>query len=231
MSSLFKVNFSKKDYLKILIVMPMIRLLFPVDVQSQALAVCSTAAILDRVQLNTYITLIEKYLNAISTITAEFEQCDSRGFISNGYFFMKRIGGVFALKMDCKSSNGKVVLIKNDKVTYYNRELREKTETAIYTSPLAFLLDKKIDLHRNTKILSAMEENGRIIITFCQAFGDSDGAIKLVFQKEQLLAKEPAAIEQWVIFKNKSDLNDSIMITLKNQKYSTVANEEFDRYY
>jgi outer membrane lipoprotein-sorting protein len=191
------------------------------------------APITDRAKLDFYITLVEDYLNAINNITAEFEQRDSNGHLSRGDFLMKRINGVFALKMDYRPPNGMVMLIKDNRVTHYSRELKEKTVTTTHSSPLAFLLDKKISLRKNTKVLSAAEENGFVIMTLYLASGDNEGAIQFVFRKELLQAKKPGAIEQWAIFKSKKhmDFNEATIVTLQNQKYLDISSKEFSKYY
>jgi hypothetical protein len=222
------------DHLKTLTIVHMIHLLLLGDVKSQLppgnkkiSAPSADATAMDHGKLR---TLIEEYLNAINTITAEFEEQNSDG-ISDGRFFMKRINGIFALKMACKSSHGKVVLIKNNRFIQYDRALKEKTETTVYSSPMAFLLEKTLNL-KEIKILSVVEKDNKIIVTFCKASGDNEGAIRFIFQREQLLAKRPGAIEQWVIFKNKNNLTSgNVTVTLKNQKYASIANEEFEQCY
>jgi outer membrane lipoprotein-sorting protein len=163
----------------------------------------------------------EKYLNAVTTFEADFVQTDRYGQKSSGHFFLKR---PFLMKMDYRNPPTRTIIAKNNKIIHYDRELKEKTETSMYSSPLSFLLEKKIDLRKNLKMLSVYEETDCLSIKFCKQDDDAEGAVTLVF------SKNPLTLRKWIISldKNGESSAGSVEVVLSNTKSGhSVSAEEF----
>jgi outer membrane lipoprotein-sorting protein len=102
----------------------------------------------------------------------------------------------------------------------------EKTETSMYSSPLSFFLEKKINLRRNLKILSIENTGDSILIKCCKKDDEIDGAIALVF------SKNPLTLRKWIIFDDKKDESPgkSTEITLLNWKFGhKISDKEFEK--
>jgi outer membrane lipoprotein-sorting protein len=184
--------------------------------------------VVDQTLVDKYTKSIEDYLNGIKSLKAEFIQIDKDFKQSTGIFYIKRPN---LMKMDYLQPNTHVMIIKDNKVSHYNRELREKTETSIYSSPMAFLLDRKIDLRSNVNVLSLIEKENYVVITFCKKNDSDDGAIALVFLRDLLAKKDPRALDQWIIFKDKENLHDTVQIILINKQVDVVIpNKEFSTF-
>lgn len=168
-----------------------------------------------------YITQIENYFNGIKTLKADFIQIDKNGIESSGIFLLKR---PFLMKMDYIKPATHVVIAKKNKAIHFDKELNEKTVTSMYSSPLAFFMESTIKLKETVKILSVVDEGRLFSIIFCKKDKNTDGAIKMVFQKT------PFMLLKWEIFNSKKDItmDNSIQIILLNQESGkTISDKEF----
>ncbi|MDR2107270.1 MAG: outer membrane lipoprotein carrier protein LolA [Holosporaceae bacterium] len=166
----------------------------------------------------------EKYLNSVTTFEADFVQTDRYGEKSFGHFFLKR---PFLMKMDYRNPPTRVVIAKDNKIIHYDRELKEKTETSMYSSPLSFLLEKKINLRKNLKVLSVTDEADFLSIKFCRKNEEDEGAVTLVF------SKNPLTLIKWTVFSDSDDESFSgrVEISLLNPKSGhDIPAEEFKRF-
>lgn len=166
---------------------------------------------------------IENYFNTqLNFFESDFLQEDSKGNLSSGKMFLKRKKGLMKLKYNDPNPN--VIIVKDKKLTHFNRELKEKTQVSIYSSPLFFLLDKKLDLKKNLKILSLKENKNAVAVTFCKN-DDTEGAIKIIF------SKNPFQIQCWVIENKNSEFSRCTKIFLENPKFSASYSEkEFETF-
>ncbi|MDR0678100.1 MAG: outer membrane lipoprotein carrier protein LolA [Holosporaceae bacterium] len=170
-----------------------------------------------------YIEDVEKYLNDITTFEADFIQLDKYGRRSSGRFFLKR---PYLMKIDYIDPPTHVVIAKDNKIIHYNRELKEKTETSTYSSPLSFFLERKINLQSKIKVLSIQDESDFLSIKFCKKNENEDGAVTLVF------SKNPLTLRKWIIFSNKKDelSYENTEISLINWKSKHfISNKEFEK--
>ncbi|MDR2781083.1 MAG: outer membrane lipoprotein carrier protein LolA [Holosporaceae bacterium] len=175
-------------------------------------------------KVDAYIADVEKYLNDITTFESDFIQLDKNGRGSMGHFFLKR---PFLMKMDYKNPPTHVLIAKNNKIIHYDRELKEKTETSMYSSPLSFFLERKINLRENLKILSVQDVDDMLAIKFCKKDDDEEGAVTLIF------SKNPLMLRKWIVFPNKNDesLSETTEISLINWKFKhKISDDEFNKF-
>ncbi|MDR1334323.1 MAG: outer membrane lipoprotein carrier protein LolA [Holosporaceae bacterium] len=168
-----------------------------------------------------YVVEIEKYLNNITTFESDFIQQGGKGHVSQGHLYIKR---PFSMKMSYKNPQTHVVIAKKNKIIYYDYELKEKTETSTYSSPLSFFLERKIDLQKNLKVLSVQDEDDMLAIRFCKKDDDAEGAVILIF------SKDPLVLRKWIILPDKNDesLSGATEVSLLNWKTKhNISDEEF----
>jgi outer membrane lipoprotein-sorting protein len=183
--------------------------------------VCATASN----GVEDYVAEVEKYLNDLKTFESDFIQMDRSGSRSPGHFFLKR---PFLMKMTRGNPPTFVIIAKRKKIIYYDRELKEKTETTIYSSPLSFFLEPKIDLRNNVKMLSIHDDGDAVSIKFCRKNGEDDGIVTLLF------SKNPLTLRQWTISSHDDDglSISSTEISLFNWKSGhSIPDDEFQKFY
>ncbi len=157
---------------------------------------------------------IEKYFNEHDNCESNFEQTNSLGEISTGHFYLKRKKRCMKLVYD--EPNPHILIVSNNRLIHYDKELKEKTETSIYSSPLSFFLDKILDLQHNIKIVDILERDDLIAIKLSKIKDDDSGAIMLIF------SKKPFELISWIIFYDKNnDYGRYTKIELKNPKYNS----------
>lgn len=174
-----------------------------------------------------YIEKIENFFNRIKTFSADFIEISRIGKQSMGTFVLKR--RPTKLKMDYKTPPEKIIIVKDNKALYYDKELKEKTKSSIYSSPLAFLLDPKVDLRKNVEVISCNEANDTLTIAFKKKGGaeDEHGAIVLTF------SLNPFILVKWEIYRGSDRIGTEIpvQVYLQNQKIDQkVFDNSFDGY-
>jgi outer membrane lipoprotein-sorting protein len=166
---------------------------------------------------------VEEYFNGIKTFEANFVQIDKQGHGSVGHFFLKR---PHLMKMDYRVPSTQVIIVKNNKITHYDRELKEKTETSAYSSPLSFLLEPQISLERHLEILSVHDGKDEFSLKLCKKDGETDGAILLVF------SKNPLVLKKWILLEDKKNTAaGNTEVFLQNHKYGHyISDKEFEKF-
>ncbi len=154
---------------------------------------------------------LDNYFQKLIEITSEFEQIE-KNTISTGTFYLNKPKKF--MQMIYKEPASLEITLKNKKLIYYDRELKERTETSTHSSPLAFLLKNKVNLKKEVQILSTkLLPNNQLQVKLCKNKGD-DGAITLIFNKN------PLSLVGWIIFENQHDDSPkkSVEIWLINPK-------------
>lgn len=170
-----------------------------------------------------WIAKIEDYFNnELDSVKSDFTQIGSRGGISTGKIFFKRKKGL--MKLYYNDPNPNVVIVRDYKLTRFDRDLKEKTVISVYSSPLAFFLEKKVDLGKNVKVASLNESQNSIQITLKKNGDEDEGAITLLFSKKTFQLKG------WVILENNDD-GKQTQIILENAQFSVYfSDKEFDSF-
>ena len=162
---------------------------------------------------------VQKYFNDLKTFEAMFVQVDRYGNVESGYLWIKRPNRV---KMQYPK---RVVLVNDNRVINYDKELKEKSETSVYSSPLSFFLDKKVNFQEKLEVIYASESDDAIFAKFCKKDEDAEGAVLLVF------SKNPMELRKWIIFSDKNDESVGIEVSLFNWKTGeNISDNIFDKY-
>ena len=154
---------------------------------------------------------LEKYLQKLVEIKSDFEQID-KNVISKGNFYLNKPKKFMQMIYEAPASLE--ITLKNKKLIYYDRELKERTETSAHSSPFSFLLKNKVDLKKELQILNVqIMSNNQLRVKLCKKSGD-DGAMMLIFNKN------PLSLVGWIIFEDKNDesYQKSVEIRLINPK-------------
>ena len=170
-----------------------------------------------------WVKKIENYFNTeLDSVKSDFVQIGNRGSVSTGKIFLKRKKGLMRLYYNDPNPN--VVIVKDYKLTHFDRELKEKTIISVYSSPLAFFLEKKIDLQQNVKVISQNESRNSVQITLMKNKSENEGAVTLVF------SKKPFQLKGWIILEN-SNYSKQTKIVLKNAQFNVpFSDKEFDSF-
>lgn len=170
---------------------------------------------------------IEQFFNSINTFKSDFIEINSKGMQNSGFFILKRRPAM--LKMDYTIPPTKIIIVKNNKVNYYDKELKEKSITSVYSSPLAFFLDSKVNIRDNLETISHLKTNSTLVVVFRKK-NDTDeenGVVALVF------SLKPFQLAGWEIYRksDQMDIETPICVYLKKQKINQkISDDEFKGY-
>jgi outer membrane lipoprotein-sorting protein len=166
-----------------------------------------------------YLQKISAFLDGLTTLEADFLQFDENGNVIRGHIWLKKPS---LMKMRTPAY---VIILKDDKVAYYDLGLKEKTVTSAYSSPLSFLLQKRADLRSHLNVLSAQESGDVLSITVCKKDPEADGAITLIFTKDTF------RLCGWKLHTNRAqpEASRTISVMLSDQKINQgIPRAEFE---
>lgn len=170
-----------------------------------------------------WIEKIENYFNnELDSVQSDFTQIGSHGNVSTGKIFLKRKKGL--MKLYYNDPNPNVAIVKNYKLTHFDRDLKEKTIISVYSSPLAFFLERKMDLKENVKIVSLDESSDSVTVTLKKKGDEDEGAITLMF------SKNPLQLKGWVIMENNNYGRQTQIILENAQLNAAFSDKEFDSF-
>jgi chaperone LolA len=125
----------------------------------------------------------EKYLNAVTTMSADFQQVDSEGNIAGGKFYLQR-PGKFRWEYDKRQP---ILIVSNGKkLMYHDKKLKELTYADLEDTLANFLAKKVIRFSGDVKLLSAKQDKGYAYITVTQKNKPEEGKLTLVFKQNPM---------------------------------------------
>lgn len=125
---------------------------------------------------------------------------------------------IYRKKGRAKLSVGKIlVVVKDDKFMQYDLELKEKTESTYNSSPLAFLLDRKLKLSENVIILGKWRGNNEIRVRLIRSDPNIEGSITLIFSEDFVL-------KGWIVY-NTNNAQSGTEIKLIRPKFEGSIDE------
>jgi outer membrane lipoprotein-sorting protein len=133
----------------------------------------------------------DAYFNQITNLKGTFVQTGPDNKHQRGKFYISRPGR-FRFEFNLPSrvliiSDGKYVAIKD-------RDLNTDDRWDLGYTPFRALLQKDVDLIRDTHILEAQEADGNIVLSFEDKGGDASSRIKLF-----LAAGPPVQMKAWIV--------------------------------
>lgn len=129
---------------------------------------------------------IETFLNSMNSFQSEFDQVSPSGEISSGYIFLEKPG---KMKLEYNSPNQIIILIKDKKVTYFDKELDEVTRSSLDSTILSFLTKQNLDLNQNLLIKNIKKNNNKVAVILEEKNSEDEGMLELVFDSKISILK------------------------------------------
>lgn len=159
---------------------------------------------------------VEDYLNALTTVTADFSQIAPDGTLSGGKFFLKRPG---KMRWEYEPPTPVLMIANGSAITYYDSELEQVSHIPVGSTLAGFLAREKIDLaDPSIKIREVAKTEAGLRLTLAEADGES-GSLTLEFSDEPLQLQRMVAIDAQ---------GQSTTVSLSNAKFGEeLANRLF----
>jgi outer membrane lipoprotein-sorting protein len=161
---------------------------------------------------------IEAYLNGITTMRAKFQQFSANQGLVFGDIFVRR-PGFLRVQYDAPSQ---VILVADSiAISYYDAELNQLNQAPLSSSPLWFLLRKKVELGGDVTVTSFQRGPNAFQIGLVQTDEPEAGTVTLT------LGDKPLELQQWSIVDQKGQevrvglYNAEFGVPLENSLFRT----------
>lgn len=140
------------------------------------------------------IDAISNYLNSFKTLQGEFTQISPKGNVSRGIFFISKPG---KMRFEYAPPNPFLIVADGRWLTIKNRAKEKGDQFPLSETPLRLVLNEKINLLQDTRILGFEEADGLTTVTLEDTDSALGGQLVLVFDQKRKL------LQQWVVIDNK----------------------------
>ena len=167
---------------------------------------CSShPSLAERISLNK----ISDYINALTTLQADFEQINSDGSIDRGKLYIRRPG---RMRLEYTAPNNALVIAGAGSVAIFDDKSKNgPTLFPLKKTPLNLLLKKNVDLYKNEMITEHTANNENTFIVAKDPKRKSQGSIKMVF------SNSPVSLQGWTIT-NQSNQKTKIILDKLDKK-------------
>jgi len=129
---------------------------------------------------------LETYLNSVRTIRSSFVQAASNGNIAEGTLFLSRPG---KLRIDYKPPVHLQIFGDSIWLIFVDEELKEVNQLPIGATPASLLLQDKIRLSGDIKVLRLVREKGLVKLHLTQAEEPDAGRLIVAFDASPLILR------------------------------------------
>jgi outer membrane lipoprotein-sorting protein len=134
---------------------------------------------------------IERYLNGIHTLRAQFAQVSSNGETAQGQLYLSRPG---KMRIEYRPPVPVLVVADGTFLIYYDRSLEQVSYVPLDATPASILLDKNISLADPDLLVTHFSNSGDTLdIGIVRRKNPGEGSITLTF------AREPLSLQQWTV--------------------------------
>lgn len=155
---------------------------------------------------------IEKYLNNISSLTADFIQIDSNGESSIGILSVLRPG---KLRWQYNHPVPILIVVNDSLLTYYDFELKQVSHASATNNMIGFLAKKNISFSKDFIINDIVNSAGNIRLYLSQFQQDRNEKINLIFNQNPIFIKKIEILDEY---------GNLTSISLNNIKYGININ-------
>ncbi len=157
---------------------------------------------------------ISAYFNSIGSMKGKFTQIGPRGRVSNGIFYIVKPG---KMRFEYAAPNPLLVVSDGSWVYVKNRARNRVDHLPLTTTPLRLILDKKVDLFKETRIQSVEQSAELTTVTVKDTSSFASGSLVLVFDKAS------QKLQQWVVI---DERGRRTTVTLSDIEKGITANPE-----
>jgi outer membrane lipoprotein-sorting protein len=156
----------------------------------------------------------EAYLNALTTLRADFIQISSAAPPSRGVFSLSRPG---RMRIDYQEPSQDFIVADGAFIYFWDAAISEQQNAPIGGTLADFLLRDKIVLSGDVKVTDVRAEGGLLEITVIQAKDPGLGSLTLIFERQ------PFALRQWRVFDAQGQTTE---VTLQNARFGIALDPQ-----
>ena len=126
---------------------------------------------------------VERYLNGLTTLKADFVQINPDGGTVTGELYYQRPD---KMRLDYNPPSDILIVSDGWTIVYYDRRLEQVSHLFPNSTPLGFLLRDKIRLSGDVTVTDVRRSAGELHVTLVQTDEPNQGSIQLSFAEEPL---------------------------------------------
>ena len=134
---------------------------------------------------------VERYLNGLTTLKADFVQINPDGGTVTGELYYQRPD---KMRLDYNPPSDILIVSDGWTIVYYDRRLKQVSHLFPNSTPLGFLLRDKVRLSGDVTVTDVRRSAGELQVTLVQTDEPNEGSIQLSF------AEEPLQLRRWTVF-------------------------------
>ena len=142
----------------------------------------SASVVLDEAQEET-LAAVERYLNGLQTLKADFAQVGPRGEVAEGVIHMRRPG---LLRVEYAPPVPVLIVGDGLWIHYHDKELGQVNDWFIYETPLGALTREVTRFGEDVEVTAVEQRDGRIEITVVHEDDPRGGSLTLILDTEPL---------------------------------------------
>lgn len=160
---------------------------------------------------------IQDYLNNLTTMRAKFQQYSERGGIGFGTMYLKRPGFI---RIEYEPPSPMLIVSDSVSLHYYDPELDQINRVPVSSSPIWFLLKKKVVLGGDVTVTAFERAPNSFLVTIRQTDDAEEGKVMLEF------GDKPLELRQWTVVDAK---NQEVRIGLFNAQFGLDLDQQLFR--
>ncbi|MDD9991222.1 MAG: outer membrane lipoprotein carrier protein LolA [Rhodospirillales bacterium] len=142
----------------------------------------SDSALFDEAQEET-LAAVERYLNELQTLRADFSQVGPKGEVAEGVIHMRRPG---LLRVEYAPPVPVLIVGDGLWIHYHDKELGQVNDWFIYETPLGALTREVTRFGEDLEVTAVEERDGRIEVTVVHEDDPRGGSLTLILDTEPL---------------------------------------------
>ncbi len=168
---------------------------------------------------NATVDKVEKYLNKLTTLKANFTQTHNGGGKIKGTFMLNRPG---KLRFEYAAPLKDFIVADGSYIHFYDGEMKQQSSTSIENSLANFFLRDNIEVSGDINISNIKEDGKNIELTITKNSVEEAGSISL------FLTKNPIRLKSWEILDAQGIITK---IALSNIQENVKLDENLFYYY
>ncbi|WP_188665711.1 LolA family protein [Terasakiella brassicae] len=133
---------------------------------------------------------IRSYLNDLKTLKGSFAQISSDGTYADGKVYMSRPGKMHLVYNPPVKTE---IIVRRGTIIYHDKEYQQVNYYPLSSTPLAVLLDEKINFEKGVQIVDLAQGTGVIELTLVDREDPGMGSVTLIF------SDAPLELRKWSI--------------------------------
>lgn len=183
------------------------------------------AAPLLNAQEQAVVKKLQTYLDSIKTLKSKFTQFSSNGAFADGIVYLERPG---KMRLIYSPPTKLEMIVRRGTIIHHDMEYKQVSYYPLSTTPLAILLEEKLDLSKDIQAVGLYQSPGVIELTLENQEDPGMGSVTLIFDDKPLALKKWSVTDAQGVVTSVALLDPVIGLPLGNDIFA-FTDPQYDR--